>query len=240
MKKSLLTALLISTSLNVFASAPLTPAQEERVQQLVKETLLNQPEILAQAAEKLDQQGLLAEEEQVKKTVTQNQDFLFNDPHSPRIGSTKPRLTLVVFTDYNCPYCKKFDPYMAQIVKKYPDVAVVFKFLPYRAESSVTAARDALTLWREHPEQFMKFNDILMAKKGYHDDASIKQAQKKAGVVIAMPDAQSMETLKESLSVAEKLGIHGTPATLIGNQMLSGWIPFEQFDAMINDALKAQ
>jgi protein-disulfide isomerase len=56
----------------------------------------------------------------------------FNDPNSPRIGAKNPKLTLVVFTDYNCPYCKKFDPYLERIVEKYPDVAVVFKFLPFR------------------------------------------------------------------------------------------------------------
>jgi protein-disulfide isomerase len=52
----------------------------------------------------------------------------------------------VVFTDHNCPYCKKFDPYLEKIVEKYPDVAVIFKLLPWRSESSMTAARDALTV----------------------------------------------------------------------------------------------
>jgi Protein-disulfide isomerase len=238
MKKTLITLLLLSASAQAMAAGPLTPEQEKRVQELVRETLINQPDILAQAAEKLDQQNMLAGEEALKKVIAQNGDFLFNDPNSPRIGAKNPKMTLVVFTDYNCPYCKKFDPYMEKIVKKYPDVAVVFKFLPYRAESSVTSARDALMLWRSQPQQFMAFNDILMAKKGYHDDASIEAAKKRAGVSISKPDAQSMETLKSSLSVAEKLGIQGTPATLVGDQMLSGWIPYEQFDAMVSDALK--
>jgi len=165
-------------------------------------------------------------------------DFLFNDPNSPRIGATKPQLTLVVFTDYNCPYCKKFDPYLEKIVEKHPEVAVVYKFLPYRAESSVTAARDALTLWRSHPEQFMKFNDTLMAKKGYHDDASIQEAQKRAGVNITTPDDESLITIKRSLLIAEKLGIQGTPATLIGDVLLPGWVPYEQFDEIVSDALR--
>ena len=165
-------------------------------------------------------------------------DFLFNDPNSPRIGAKNPKLTLVVFTDYNCPYCKKFDPYLERIVEKYPDVAVVFKFLPYRSESSVTSARDALTVWRSHPEQFMKFNDILMAKKGYHDDACIQEAKKRAGVSVTTPDAESLMTIKRSLLIAEKLGIQGTPATLIGEGLLPGWVPFEQFDEMVSDALK--
>ena len=240
MKKMLIFGLLILASLRAFAAPPLTPAQEARVQKLVQETLLNHPEILAAAAEKLDQQSAQADREQLQRVLKQHEDFLFNDPNSPRMGAAHPRLTLVVFTDYNCPYCKKFDPYLAKIVAKYPDVAVVFKFLPYRAESSVTSAREALTVWRAHPEQFLRFNDILMARKGYHDEASIAEAKKKAAVTVAKPDEQSLETLKKSLAVAQQLGIQGTPATLIGGELLSGWIPYEQFDAMVSEALKKQ
>lgn len=240
MKYTLLFTLLMTASLQAVAAPPLTPAQEVRVQELVQETLLKHPEILAAAAEKLDQQSAEASQQQMKSVIAQNSDFLYRDPNSPRIGAAKPRLTLVVFTDYNCPYCKKFDPYLEKIVAKYPDVAVVFKFLPYRSESSVTSARDALTVWRAHPEQFMKFNDLLMAKKGYHDDASIAQAKQKAGVVVNEPDSESFETVKKSLALAQQLGIQGTPATLIGDEMLSGWVPYEQFDAMVSDALKKQ
>ena len=95
-------------------------------------------------------------------------------------------------------------------------------------------------MWRTHPEQFLRFNDILMARKGYHDDASIAAAKKKAAVVVEKPDEQSLETLKKSLAVAQQLGIQGTPATLIGGELLSGWVPYEQFDAMVSEALKKQ
>ncbi|HDS6411051.1 TPA: thioredoxin domain-containing protein [Klebsiella oxytoca] len=240
MKKTLLAFTLLSASLPTLASSPLTPAQEARVQALVQETLLNHPEILIAAAEKLDRQNALAGHEQLQQVLTQYGDVIFHDPNSPRIGAQRPKLTLVVFTDHNCPYCKKFDPYLQKIVEKYPDVAVVFKFLPWRSESSLTSARAALTLWRAHPEQFVKFNHILMAKKGYHDGASIEQAKTKAGVSVATPDEQSLATIKQSLLVAEKLGIQGTPATIVGDEMLSGWIPWEQFDAMVSDALKKQ
>jgi protein-disulfide isomerase len=43
------------------------------------------------------------QEQRAQKMIA---DFLFNDPNSPRIGAKNPKLTLVVFTDYNCPYCK--------------------------------------------------------------------------------------------------------------------------------------
>ena len=124
MKYTLLFTLLMTASLQAVAAPALTPAQEARVQELVQETLLKHPEILAAAAEKLDQQSAEASQQQMKSVIAQNSDFLYRDPNSPRIGAAKPRLTLVVFTDYNCPYCKKFDPYLEKIVAKYPDVAV--------------------------------------------------------------------------------------------------------------------
>lgn len=179
MKTTLLTFLLLSASLTASASSPLTPAQEARVQALVQETLLSHPEILIAAADKLDRQNARAEQESLKKVLSQYGDFLFHDPHSPRIGAQNPKLTLVVFTDHNCPYCKKFDPYLEKIVEKYPDVAVIFKFLPWRSESSMTAARDALTLWRTHPDQFAKFNAILMAKRGITTAPALSRRKKR-------------------------------------------------------------
>lgn len=237
MKKHLL-ALMCLFSAITHAQATFTPQQEARISDLVRETLLNNPQILAEVADKLNAQASAQGEAQFQSALQEYKDFLFNDANSPRIGAKDPDLTLVVFTDYNCPYCKKFDPYLEKIVKQYPNVAVVFKFLPYRSESSVTSARDALTVWRRHPEQFLTFNDVLMSKVGYHDDASIEAAKKKAGVIVDKPDEQSLDTVKKSLAVAEKLGIQGTPATIIGDQMLSGWVPYEQFDAMVKDALQ--
>lgn len=86
---------------------------------------------------------------------------LFNDPASPRIGAKHPKLTLVNFTDYNCPYCKQLDPMLEKIVQKYPDVAVIIKPLPFKGESSILAARIALTTWRDHPQQFLALHEKL-------------------------------------------------------------------------------
>ncbi|MGG5839024.1 DsbA family protein, partial [Huaxiibacter chinensis] len=67
MNKIFLTLILLFASLQVFAAPALTPEQEARVQALVKETLLNHPEILAQVADKLDQQNAQASQDELKK-----------------------------------------------------------------------------------------------------------------------------------------------------------------------------
>ena len=80
--------------------------------------------------------------------------LLFNDPNSPRTGATSPKLTIVSFTDYNCPYCKQFDPMLEKIVHDNPDVQLIIKLLPFKGQSSVNAAKAALSTWQQAPDQF--------------------------------------------------------------------------------------
>lgn len=225
---------------NAWSTTTFTPAQEERIQALIKETLLQHPDILVDAAQAYNQQAQGKMDERVRQVIAENKAFLYQDALSPHWGNKQPTLTLVAFTDYNCPYCKQFDPALIQIVKDFPQVAVVIKFLPYRSQSSLTAARDALSVWAQQPEKFAALNQWLMAKKGYHDDASIAAALKKAGVTVSGANEQSLDTIKKSLAMAEQLGIQGTPATLIGDQLLPGYVPYDTFKALVSEQLAKQ
>lgn len=167
----------------------------------------------------------------------QLQDLLFNDPNTPAMGAEKPRLTLVSFTDYNCPYCKQFDPQLEKIVHKYPDVRLVVKLLPFRSESSAASARIALTAWRQQPQQFWALHQRLMSKKGYHDDASILAAQQKTGTSAIKPDELSGQVLQMNLVLSQVLGVQGTPATLVGKTMVPGAIPYDELEALVKEEL---
>lgn len=175
--------------------------------------------------------------EQEKQIEALIQEALFNDPASPRIGAEKATLTLVNFTDYNCPYCKQLDPLLEKIVQKYPQVAVVIKPLPFKGESSVLSARTALTTWREHPQQFLALHEKLMQKKGYHTAASIKQAQEKSAATLVTLDEKSMETLSTNLQLARLVGVQGTPATIIGDEMIPGAVSWETLEAVVKEKL---
>lgn len=165
------------------------------------------------------------------------ENLLWNDPNTPSMGAEKPRLTLVSFTDYNCPYCKQFDPELEKIVHKFPEVKLVVKLLPFRSESSANSARIALTAWRQQPQQFWALHQRLMSKKGYHDDASILAAQQKTGTAEIKPDGQSGETLQMNLILSQVLGVQGTPATLVGKTMVPGAIPYDQLEALVKEEL---
>ncbi|CNH82159.1 DsbA family protein [Yersinia pekkanenii] len=227
---------LISTPLWA-AAAPFTPEQEVRIKELIGETLIANPDILEQSVNAWQQQANDAQGQQLGQFIAANKQALYQDPGSPRFGAVTPVLTLVSFTDYNCPFCKTFDPLLEKIVKEYPQVAVVIKPLPFKGESSVTSARLALTLWQQHPDQFLAFHQRLMTKKGSHDADSIAAAQKKTGVTPVEPSDQSLNVLRTNLKLADQLGIQGTPATLIGDQMIPGAISYQQLEEIVKQQL---
>lgn len=235
--KIIMILLFALTSTPLWAAAPFTPEQELRIKALIRETMVANPDILEQSINALQQQANEVQGQQIDQFIAANKQVLFQDPGSPRFGAAVPVLTLVSFTDYNCPFCKTFDPLLERIVKEYPQLAVVIKPLPFKGESSVTSARLALTLWQQHPNQFMAFHQRLMAKKGFHDADSLAAAQKKTGVTPAPLSEQSFDVLRTNLKLADQLGIQGTPATLIGNQIVPGAISYEQLEAIVKQQL---
>ena len=163
--------------------------------------------------------------------------LMFNDPNSPQTGATSPKLTIVSFTDYNCPYCKQFDPMLEKIVQENPDVQLIVKLLPFKGQSSVNAAKAALSTWQQAPDKFWELHQRLMMKKGYHDDASIAAAKVKTGTDSIKTDDKTMDSLKMNLILAQVLNIQGTPATIIGDQMVAGAIPYDDLEGLVKEQL---
>lgn len=167
--------------------------------------------------------------------------LLFHNPATPRLGAADAQLTVVVFTDYNCPYCKRLDPLLEQLVERNPRVAVAFKLLPFKGESSHQAAQLALTLWRQQPERFLVLHQALMAKRGYHSTGSIQAALQRSGNAGLQADSQgTIQELRDSLLLAQVLGVQGTPTLVIGKQLIPGAIDYAQLEQAVETALAQQ
>lgn len=78
-----------------------------------------------------------------------------------------------------------------------------------------------------------------MQKKGYHTDVSIKQAQEKSGASPVTLGAQSAETLSTNLQLARLVGVQGTPATIIGDELIPGAVPWETLEEVVKEKLAA-
>lgn len=239
MKKTILAVLFSSLMIGATAqAAPLTADQEAQVRKLVRDTLVENPEILEEAIVALQAKQGEKQQAQMKETLKEEQNALFNDPTSPRIGKKDAKLVLVNFTDFNCPYCKRFDPQLMDIVKKYPDdVAVVIKYLPFKGQTSLDSAQLTMTLWQEDPKAFEALHHKFMQKQGMLSDANIKDALKATGNDKLKASEKSREGIRTNMMLAEKLGVNGTPATLVGDEMIPGAIDAQQFEEVVKEQL---
>lgn len=81
------------------------------------------------------------------------------------------------------------------------------------------------------------FSSAFDGEKGFHDAGSIAAAQKKIGVTPAALSEQSLNVLRSNLKLADQLGIQGTPATLIGDQMVPGAISYQELEEIVRQQL---
>lgn len=238
MKKTL-SALVISSLLfgaNVQAAA-LSADQEKEVRALVRDTLIKNPEILEEAITALQAQKADEQQTQFRTALNAEHDALYNDAASPRIGAKDAKLVLVSFTDYNCPYCKRFDPLLEQITKDYPEVAVVIKPLPFKGESSAKASQAVLSVWKEDPKAFLALHQRLMQKKTMLDNASIDDAMKTTNTSKVKLTDESLKALQNNLELSRKLGIQGTPATVVGDMVIPGAVDYAQLEVIVKEQL---
>eukprot|EP01091_Cochliopodium_minus_P007749 TRINITY_DN17638_c0_g1_i1.p1 TRINITY_DN17638_c0_g1~~TRINITY_DN17638_c0_g1_i1.p1 ORF type:complete len:258 (-),score=56.78 TRINITY_DN17638_c0_g1_i1:39-812(-) len=161
---------------------------------------------------------------------------------SPAIGPNDAHVRLYVFSDFQCPNCMRAAEPLKYLVKEMNGkLQVVFKHYPLpshkRAEpaarASLAAARQGL---------FWEYHDELWLNMRYLTDGHLKQYAEKVGCNVEQweTDFNSeaiAQQVKYETNLGEKIGVHGTPAFMIGNRLESGWgsISFIQQD--VNRAL---
>lgn len=163
------------------------------------------------------------------KTVTRTPvvDAVLTDRGSPSGGAEAPDVTVVVFTDYQCPICKATDPALEQLIAKDPHVRVIFKDWPIFGEASRAAARAAIAADRQG--KYLAFHKALMTSRAKLDNEQIRRIGIAAGVdwprLEHDADSQDLEIkrqLARHATQAWSLGLQGTPAYLVGPYLIEG------------------
>lgn len=152
---------------------------------------------------------------------------LANDPSVPSLAPQGYDATIVVFSDYQCPYCRKFHGDLKQILATDRKLRVVYRDWPIFGAMSREAARTAMAV--RYQGKHAAFNDALMAGPVKLDATAIRQAATRAGVDwprmqsdLARHGAEIDAALQKSGELAETLGLTGTPALVVGDYLIPG------------------
>jgi protein-disulfide isomerase len=213
--------------------------QTEALEALVKQYILDHPEVVVEALHNYDQQQQAAESERQQAALASLAGQLTADPLDPVLGNPAGDVTLVEFFDYRCPYCKRMTDTLAQLIEEDPQLRVVMKEFPILSRESVEASRAAMAALRQG--KYADFHFALMGNGGGFTEEEILAVAESVGLDTgqlqsAMQDPQIEAVLRNNHALAEKIGITGTPAFVIGDTMIPSAVGIEQLRAKIAEA----
>jgi protein-disulfide isomerase len=178
-------------------------------------------------------------------------------PDSPWQGSEKAKVVMQVFSDFQCPFCKRVEETLKQVEKSYGDkIRIVWRHNPLGMHPDAPlAAEAAQEIWKEKgKDAFWKFHDMLFEKQGTPDGIKRPALESYAEQVGAdmlrfkkALDSNSNKPFVDADSAAAgKAGISGAPAAVIGSiekgqvngYFISGAVPYAKFKKAIERALK--
>jgi len=172
------------------------------------------------------------------------ENAVLRDPELPVAGNADGDITIVEYFDYNCPYCRKVEPELRQVVQDDGKVKLVYKDWPVLGPVSVVAARMALAT--KYQDKYVAAHDALMGSASRLTEPRIRELLAGAGIDVDRA-AKDLETNAKAIDAilarnndqATAFGFRGTPAFIIGKFRVPGALTMAQFDQAIADARKA-
>lgn len=175
---------------------------------------------------------------------------------SPYIGDANAPVTMAIWFDYQCPFCKQLELNVtSQVYEQYVKtgkVKIVLKDFQFLGADSDTDAEFARAMWEAYPDKYYEWYKAMFVAqddegdKGFGDLASVQALTAKIpGVDVAkvtklMTDKKTEYDAKIAADRAEgqALGINGTPAIIVGTKLLSGAQPLTAVTALLDAELK--
>ncbi len=230
--------LLLATIAPARADDP-SPAELEKIQKIVREYLKEHPEVIIDALQEYQKKQDAQKAEQTRQTIAAARDELFKDSTNPVGGNPNGDVTIVEFFDYRCPYCKAVAPDLQKALSADGKVRLIYKEFPILGPESIVAAKAALAAVAQ--DKYQPFHDKLIAFKGNLDDAAIYSMAGDVGLDVTrlkadMEKAAVKNQIDRNYRLADKLNIQGTPAFVIGGELLPGAASVEDLTAAFKRA----
>lgn len=205
-------------------------------------------DVVNEAAQKARQQ----EEQNFAAEETKRREDEFKNPKTPEnlegrafAGAKDAPVTIVEYSDFQCPFCRRGHATMQQILKEYPGkVKIVFKDFPIERihPMALPASKYYEAIALQDPEKATKFKDMVFEEQDQLNQSGekfLEETAKKVGANVAKvkKDLDSEEVKKRidaDKAEAEKFGFSGTPGYLINGVSLKGAYPFEDFKQIID------
>lgn len=223
------------------APSPFTDAQRAGIEAIIKDYLVKNPEVLQDAmAEAEKRQGETQRLAQAA-ALKDSREALHNGPHDVVAGNPTGDITMVEFFDYNCGYCRKALGDIQALIKSDPKLRVVIKDFPVLGPESLEASQVAVAVRQQlKGDKLFEFHQKLLETKGRVNGARAIQVAKELGADTAklqkdMASPEVKAALAENRGLGDRLGLSGTPAFIIGDEIIPGAVGVDPIRKTIAD-----
>jgi protein-disulfide isomerase len=207
----------------------------------VRSYLMENPQVIMDAVEQLQNQEAQAQAEADLNLVTDNAEAIFNDGYSFVGGNPDGDITLVEFLDYRCGYCKRAHAEVSKLLETDGNIRLIVKEFPILGEQSVLASRFAVaTKQVAGGESYKALTDALMS---YNGDISLPALRRLANtfgldtdaIETRMDSEEVTAEIAQTRALAQALRISGTPTFVMQDELLRGYLPYDQMLAIIEE-----
>jgi protein-disulfide isomerase len=205
--------------------------QSSRTDAAIRQYLLSNPEILPQAM-------AVYQTKQQSAAIAKVREPLERAFSGAWAGNPNGDVTMVVFTDYACTFCRQSAPDLARLLKEDKGLKIIYRELPIISPLSEGAARQALAAAKQG--KYAAYHDRIMAA------SSLSEAQMKSAVAASGADVAKIaemaksgtvtQELNTNLQLARDLGITATPVSIIGDTVIEGAEGYAKLKAAVSKA----
>jgi len=237
----------------VVAQAPsnngFTPAQKKRIEIIIHNYLIQNPQVLDEASKVLQARILKQMTEDAIKGARTNTDGLLRSK-SPVMGNSHGPITMVTFLDYQCPFCRVMTSMLEHLIKVNPELRVVCKEFPVHGKYSIMAAKVALAA--DLQGKYWEVHKALMGAPMFLTEKGIMDAAKSTGVDMKkltadMQKISIQNEINRVYQLAKSLKLTGDPSYFVMKTNMKdnsdapiyfvpGYSSEQELQAMINKA----
>ncbi|WP_187431606.1 hypothetical protein ROLI_022780 [Roseobacter fucihabitans] len=243
--KKTLTALLTAFALSSPAAALDLNAMSDEERALfgaeVRSFLMENPQVIMEAVQALEDRQADAQAQADFELVSDNKEAIFDDGFSFVGGNPDGDITIVEFMDYRCGYCKRAFGEVEKLLESDGNIRFIVKEFPILGEQSVLASRFVIAAKQvEGMQAYKSLHDALMSYNGDITLAALRRLSSTFeldtdAIEARMNDDTVTQEISQTRALAQQLRITGTPTFVVHDEMLRGYLPYDQMRAILEE-----
>lgn len=216
-----------------------TSSQKDEIRKVVRDYLLKNPEVIMEAIQALRRKQQEEQDRAARVALAKHRDELFKAGEGDIAGNPKGDITIIEFMDYRCGYCKAAKATLDAVVKQDGNIRVIYKEFPILGPVSTYASRAALASRKQG--KYIAYHDALMGYEGNLTPGKVLDLAEKVGLDVDklkkdMGSKEVSDIIERNHAIAREMGIRGTPAFILGNELIPGAVNADSLKQKITAA----